>query len=139
MRRTGPVSGTIPSMAESPVIHALVRKRAELAGEIDDLNRRITAARARIAHVDGCLALFGYQREPKDIRPVRKRHAQLFQRGQLTRTVLDILREAERPMANREVAAEIVRRVGWDMDDAALLSAVTVRVKDVRKRLNRVE
>jgi len=59
----------------------------------------------------------------------------LFKRGQLSRMVLDIRREAGAPLTNREIAARIVATMGWDADDRAVLVSTMYRVKDVTKRL----
>jgi hypothetical protein len=121
-------------MAESHVIHALVRKRAELSGEVAELKRQIRSIDEQIKHVDACLALFGYQHHPKGIKPVRPRPEPMFKQGQLKRMVLDIRRETGRPMLNRDIAVDVIRRMGWTQTDE-LLTAITAKVKDVTKRL----
>ena len=45
-------------MAQSPVVYALVDKRAEITGLIIDLERRTRQARADLVHVDATLHLF---------------------------------------------------------------------------------
>jgi hypothetical protein len=121
-------------MAESHVISALVTKRAKLSGDIVKLDKQVRAVRARIAQVDGCLRLFGYEGDPRDISPIKTKGVHLLRRGRLQRTVLDITREAAAPLTNRAIAVELISRMGWAADDGELLDRVTAKVKDVTKR-----
>jgi hypothetical protein len=125
----------ILAMAESHVISALLTKRAKLAGDIAKLDQEARATRAKIAQVDGCLRLFGHEGDPREVVPVKTRGANLLPRGKLQRAVLEITREAKNPLTNRLIAAELIRRMGWSEDDNELWDRVTVRVKDVAKRL----
>ena len=120
-------------MGESPVIYALVKKRAELSGELAELDRQMRAVRVKISHVDSCLSMFGYRHHPSGIKPVKPRET-LFKPGQLKRLVLDIRRETDRPMLNKEIASELIQRMGWSETDA-LLKIMAAKVKDVVKRL----
>ncbi len=47
-------------MAEPHVVTALVAKRAELSGELANLDERRAAIKAHIAHLDAVLRLFRY-------------------------------------------------------------------------------
>lgn len=125
-------------MADSPVIYALVRKRAELSGEIAELKRQVRHTQEKVGHVDACLALFGYQHSPKGIKPVRPKRETMFKPGQLKRMVLGIRREAGRAMVNRDIAVEVIRLMGWTQTDE-LLTTMTTKVKDVTKRLPPME
>lgn len=62
------------------VTSALVRKRAELAGELERL-------RAQLLHIDATLKIFGYK-APQSIKPhFSRKHAPMFKPGQLTALV----------------------------------------------------
>jgi hypothetical protein len=122
-------------MGEPHVISALVAKRAKLSGDIAKLDKQVRAVRARIAQVDGCLRLFGYDGDPRDISPIKTKGVHLLRRGRLQRTVLDIAREASTPLTNRAIAVELIRRMGWPEDDGELLDRVAAKVKDVTKRV----
>ncbi|MCA8895275.1 MAG: hypothetical protein KDA48_08455 [Amphiplicatus sp.] len=117
----------------SHAIGALKRKRAELSGELAELEKQRRAICNRINHVDETLRLFGYQGDPKDI-PAKRRKRWLFKRGHLQRRVYALLREASGPIGNREMAAVIIRELGWDTEDGELLGLIAGKVKDVRKR-----
>ncbi len=120
-------------MAESHALSALVRKRAELAGEIEKLDERRAALRAHIANLDAVLRLFCYRGDPAEIKPKRKRRW-MFRRGELQRMVLDIERQATKPLHKDDIAAEVLTRKGWARDPD-LLETVADKVKDVRKRV----
>ena len=99
----------------------LVRKRAELAGEIQAAEVRLREPRANLAHVDATIRLFdpGYPiaqiapKKPQPERPV------LFERGELGRTILDILRTATEPMTVPRIADAVVVRLGMAEDRGA--------------------
>lgn len=125
-------------MSESHAISALKRKRAELAGELTELDKQRRALASRIKCVDETLRLFGFQDDPNEI-PARRKRGWIFRRGQLRRMVLAALREAAgAPITNGEIAASVIQQMGWDADDDELHGLITGKVKDVRKRLNRL-
>ena len=64
-------------MAEPHVVAALKDKRAELAGIIADLEKRISGHRAWLVHLDATLRMFAPDTEAAGIRPkaVRRRNA----------------------------------------------------------------
>lgn len=121
------------SMADPHVITALVKKRAELAGELAARDRRRRAITDRLAHVDSVLALFGYEDDPKAIKPRKRAPPRMFKRGQLRRTVADIGRQLPELSDNRAIAIEVVSRMGWDHQNTELVDHVREKVKDVRK------
>ena len=123
-------------MAEPHVVTALVAKRAELSGELAKLDERRTAIKAHIATLDAVLRLFCYKGDPAKIKPRRKRNW-IFRRGELQRLVLDIEREATKPLHRDDIAAEVLTRKGW-AHDPDLLETVAEKVKDVRKRATRI-
>ena len=106
-------------MAEPHVVTALARKRSELLGALKELDRQMRVLRGTINHVDECLALFGYRNHPSGLKPIKTRET-LFKPGQLKRLVLDIRREADRPLTNKQIASELIYRMGWTETDALL-------------------
>ena len=108
-------------------------KRAELSGELAQLDERRAAIKAHIANVDAVLRLFCYAGDPAKIKPRRKRNW-MFRRGELQRMVLDIERQATKPLHRDDIATEVLARKGW-AHDPDLLETVADKVKDVRKRM----
>ena len=103
-------------MAEPHVVAALKDKRAELSGNIADLEKRIGQHRADLLHVDGVLRLFAPEFEPATI-AVRRPNS-WFKPGELARLVLDVLRTAPAALTVREITMQIMERRGLDPQDA---------------------
>jgi len=95
-------------MAQSIVIHGLVSKRAELSGEISEAEKRLERLRADLDSLDATIRLSDPTVAPKTIKPRVKRTGRSRSRsGELTRTTLSILRQADRPLSVREIAAQV--------------------------------
>jgi hypothetical protein len=56
-------------MAEPHVVGALRRKRADLAGTVLQLEKRLTQERANLTHLDATMRLFDAHSRPEEIRP----------------------------------------------------------------------
>ena len=84
--------------------------------------------------LDNTLRIFGYDGDPADIKPVRPYRA-MFRRGELRRAILAVLRTANGPMSNADIAGRVVEMKGWDAADMALARSVAEKIRDVRKRL----
>ena len=99
-------------------IAALARKRAELSGEIEAGEVRLCELRAGLAHVDATIRLFAPEYPIAAIAAKRPRHKRpvLFGKGELGRTVLDILRTAEGPLTVAQIEAEVMTRLGLAED-----------------------
>ena len=106
-------------MAEPHVVAALKDKRAELSGNIADLEKRIGQHRADLLHVDAVLRLFAPDLEPAAILPKAVRQPSgWFRPGELARMVLDVLRTAPAALTVREITMQIMERRGLDPQDA---------------------
>jgi len=104
------------------VISGLVKKRSELAGELDRL-------RADLRAIDRALIVFGHD-DPKSIKAANKRrNPTLFKSGE----VIALVGQAEREGLdnNPDIADWILRKKGWS---ASLYKRVWNSVKDCRKR-----
>jgi hypothetical protein len=105
-------------MAELHVVSALRDKRAEIAGLLADLERRLAAHRADLVHVDAVLRLYAPALEPSTIpsKAVRARSG-WFAHGEASRKALDILREAGGPLETRTLAERLMVAKGLDPAD----------------------
>jgi hypothetical protein len=95
-------------------ISALTNKRATLAGEIVQLERQIRSRKASLQHVDACLRLLDPTLTVEEI-PNRRivKHVNLFRQGELSRLVMDTLRDADgRPLRTLEIVAAIMEKQG---------------------------
>ena len=102
---------------------ALRERRAEIAGEIASIERRLGHLRESLVHVDGALRLFDPDADPSSI-PRKKpyKRVKLFGAGKLNRLVLDALRDGGKPMTTREVIEAIVARLGYEGDASKAMS-----------------
>jgi hypothetical protein len=120
-------------MAEPHIISALVRKRAELGGELLAIETRKRQVMASISQIDSSLAIFGYVGDAKAIAPRRKHPPRMFKRGHLRRMIYDIRRAHPELATNDAIAGAVMRRMKWDEADAGLRFSVSLKVRDIRK------
>jgi len=111
------------------VITGLVRKRAELAGAIENAQADLHRMIQELEHLDATIRLFdgNYQVEaikPKTFRPPEN----WSKRGEMTRICLDILRQAAEPLTTRDIAFQLMQERALDTADANMLRLMTKRV-----------
>lgn len=105
------------------IISGLVKKRAELFGEL-------TRLEADLRHLDATLRMFGYEK-PEHIDPkFKRRRPSLFRPGELMRLVCDAERSGLED--NPSIADWIIREKGFDPEN---YRRVRESVKDCRKRI----
>lgn len=115
-------------MSDGLAVAALVRKRAELAGEVRATEERLAQARADLVHLDAAIRLLDPSIEPEAVEARRPRQGGgWFSQGELPRTILDILRAAPEPLTVREIASAVMERRGLDPEDRATASTVERR------------
>jgi hypothetical protein len=101
-------------------VNALIRKRAEIAGKIRELEHQTDQLRAEMVHVDSVLRLFApdieVEKIPAKLRTPRR--SEYFARGELTRICLDALRNAaessEGWLTGEAITINIMRDKGLD-------------------------
>jgi hypothetical protein len=84
------------SRGDRYALTALRNKRASLASEIVQLERKLRHCRESLVHVDATLKLLDPEAEPEAIpnkRPLKR--IKLFRQGELGRMILGTLREAD--------------------------------------------
>lgn len=87
-------------MSDNPAVAVLVRKRAELAGEIERTHAELKRMIADLDKLDATIRLFDPSVEVKAIKPKAFRPpADWAQRGEMTRVVPDISRATTLPAA----------------------------------------
>ena len=83
-------------MGNTFVISGLKEMRRELAGQIEDLEKRTAHKRADLAHVNAVLRLYDPSAAHDQVRPKAIAHRnRFFGNGELSRHCLDTLRSAE--------------------------------------------
>ena len=113
-------------MAEPHVVSALVRKRAEIAGEIEAAEKRVARLRADLLHLDATLRLFDADAEPLAIPPKRPwRRTGWFRNGELPRRVLETLRAAApEALSPHEITARIMADKGLEAGDGRTVELI---------------
>jgi hypothetical protein len=121
------------------VVSGLIEKRRELAGIIDELQRRFDQHRADLTHIDGTLRVIAVDLDPETIRPKRTyRRNRYFARNELSRLCLGVLRTAAGELLSTdEIAGRVIAAKGFDVGDAILRTAIREQVGSTVKRLHR--
>lgn len=125
-------------MAEPHVTTALIRKRAEITGQIEHLQDRLRQLVIDLDNLDATIHLFDPDIELAAIKPkpIPPRH-QAF-RGEVTRIVLTALRNAKKPLTTRDIARRVMAERGLDTSNERLLRLMARRtgacLRDHRKR-----
>jgi len=107
------------------VISGLTRKRAVLAGEIIAAEKHTQKLRDDLTALDATIRLFDPEFCPTRARTITKRRMAVFKSGELTRAILNTLREKGAPMSAREIAEAVAASHGVDVDNAAKISRFT--------------
>lgn len=106
-------------------ISGLLKKRADLFGEAQQLRDRIAEIKNDLGAVDRVLQSLGYTGDLDAAMP-RQREV-IFGRGELTRAILSELRDSA-PLSSREIAQSIIVLRGEDARDRKYLSDLVKRV-----------
>ena len=113
-------------MADPHVISALREKRAIVAGLIEKLERKLEQHRADLSHIDGVLRLFQPDRDPDEIKSKRTyaRRTRYFAKGELSRLVLEAIRDAGELSTTDDIAGRVIAAKGFDAADSVLRTAI---------------
>lgn len=124
-------------MAQSHVISGLVAKRGELAGKVEEIRRELDKAVDDLRTVENAIRIYDPNYDLRTIRTKKVRHKNRFfeKHGEASRFVLDVLREAGRPLSTLEVAEIAAARKGVkDKDMGALRACILTSLS--RQRIN---
>jgi hypothetical protein len=95
-------------------LSALRAKRAELAGEITYLKRKLAWAEDSLRHLDASLLIFDPAGDPAQIPAKRpQKRVKLFRQGQLGGMILAALRSGGRPMGTHDIVTVIMDKNGY--------------------------
>ncbi len=101
------------SRGDRYALSALRNKRASLAAEIVGLERQLRHCRESLVHVDATLRMLDPSAEPDSIPSKRlPKRIKLFRQGELGRLILDILRQASKPVSTVDVVTAMLRAGG---------------------------
>ncbi len=109
--------GSLPASPElaggevDPVIAALLAKRRTLAADLAIAEDAVVDLRRQMTALGETLKVFGHQEPERDTMPAavkHKRSKEGFRKGELTRRVLEKIRDAAAPIRPSEVARAIM-------------------------------
>ncbi len=110
------------------VLAGLTKRRAELTGEADTLKARLAQIGTDLGHLDAVICQFDPDYNLASIRPKRPRGPDVAGRGEMSRFILGVLRDATEPVTTQEVARRLMTERGQDMEDRRLVAQSMKRV-----------
>jgi hypothetical protein len=115
-------------MENEHVLSGLMRKRSEIAGQIEYTQRALNELIIDLDHIDHTIRLIDPNADvtlgkPKQFPP---RHAAF--KNEMSRFVMAALRRAKEPVTSLEVAKEVVIARGLDVTDSRTVSLIRKRV-----------
>ena len=110
------------------VLAGLAKRRAELAGEAETLRARLAQIATDTGHLDAVIRQFDPDYDLGSIRPKRPRVQDAAGRGDMSRFLMKVLREASEPVATHEVVQRLMTERGQDMEDRRLVKSTMKRV-----------
>lgn len=122
----------ITDMSETQ--NGLLKTRAELFNEAEEITERLAAIKNNVAALDRTLRTVGYQGELDMIMPKYQRCVR-FDQGDLAKAVIFELRYADRPLKSREIAENMLATKGMDIRDKLTVDALRGRVSKSLRRL----
>ena len=111
------------------VLEGLVKRRAELTGEIERTHNALRKMVQDLESLDATIMQFDPNFQVETIKPKAFRPSKDWaHRGEMTKFVLSILRQASEPMTTRDIALEMLVSRAPDKSDQRLLRLMTKRV-----------
>jgi len=117
-----------PEKALPHVVTALIAKRSELAGQIENAQAEVVRLTVEMDHIEASLRIFKPDLDIEGIppRPVPPAHHAF--RGEVSRILLEALRQADRPLSTTELTERVMRERGLNMKDVKLKQTMGKRI-----------
>ncbi len=116
-------------MSDEYVVNGLVKRRAEIAGEIENTQKKLGDLVEDLAQLDAVILQFDPSYEIKSIVPKAWRPPEHWsKRGEMSRVILGIMRQATEPLTTRDIALQLLTERALDKNDKALVRLMTKRV-----------
>lgn len=111
------------------VLTGLVKRRAELTGEIEHTHERLRQMVMDLESLDATILQFDPTHQVEAITPKAFRPPKDWaNRGEMSRIVLSTLRQAAEPLTTRDIALELLVARALDKNDQRLLRLMSKRV-----------
>lgn len=110
------------------ILNSLVTRRAELTGRIHTAQGELQQMHADLAALDSVIKQIDPDYQLDTIRPRYRRAPTAGEFGSISRTVLDHLRRAAKPLSAKDIAGRIIAERGLNTGDPKLRRAMNKRV-----------
>jgi len=111
------------------VINGLVRRRAKLAGDIENTHAALRKMVDDLETLDATIRQFDPSFQVESIKPKAFRPPKDWaKRGEMMRLIMSIMRQASEPLTSRDIALELLVSRALDKTDQRLLRLMTKRV-----------
>jgi hypothetical protein len=111
------------------VVSGLVKRRAELAGDIEKAHESLRRMVLDLENLDATILQFEPNFRVETIKPKAFRPPKDWSnRGEMTRICLSILRQASEPLTARDIAFQLLTERALNRDDQRLLRVMRSRV-----------
>jgi hypothetical protein len=104
-------------MAETHVISALTKKRAEVLGEIKHYEKLIKQSKINLQSIDHTIHIFDENYDLRTIRAKRVSSERYFKNGEAKTMILDVLRRAIEPISTTEISKSIASKKELDSEE----------------------
>lgn len=123
-------------MENDNVVNGLLRRRQEIADELELVQGRVRQLILEIDAVDVTIRLFRPDAQIGVVRvkPIPRRHAAL--RGESTRMILGALREAAEPLTTRAIVRHVMKARGMNTADLAMAETMRLRMATSLRKLH---
>ena len=101
-------------MAETHVISALTKKRAEVSGEIKHYEKLLKQSKLDLQSIDQTIHIFDDTYDLRTIKAKRVHKERYFKTGEAKMLILDMLRTATEPLSTNEIGKKIAFNRGFD-------------------------
>ena len=101
-------------MAETHVLSALTKKRAEVSGEIKHYESLLKKSKENLQSIDQTIHLFDESYDLRTIKAKRVYKERYFKTGEAKVLILDMLRTATEPMSTNDISKKMAFNKGID-------------------------
>jgi len=105
-------------MAETHVLSALTKKRAEMSGEIKHYEKLLKQSKLSLQSIDQTIHLFDENYDLRTIKAKRVHKERYLKTGEAKVLILDMLRTATEPLSTNVIGKKIAFNRGLDNEDS---------------------
>lgn len=115
-------------MANENVLSGLIRKRAEVAGELEAAQQRVRQLIIDIDNVDATIRIFAPDIDLEEIRPKPLPPRHVAFKGEISRAIMDALRGTGEALSTRDLTLRVMAARDLNAADPRLARTVQKRV-----------